>query len=191
MKFKLAFEWGKGAYIYVLCYSWCLGRTAGERKETESPSESSAFKHETPPESAHHFKHESFWREEEGATWLGGRADVLRPPPTPPHTLVKAVTQPDGVGESAAASARETQRACRPSAPLTRQAAVAMDTVNESLSSPLVWLCSAYRHGTERPLLPPFPPLYASPSPTAFFMWPIWIHYACNLFFIHFTLLTE
>lgn len=33
---------------------------------------------------------------------------------------------------------------------LTRQAAVAMDTVNESLSSPLVWPCSAYRHGTER-----------------------------------------
>lgn len=70
--------------------------------------------------------------------------------------------------------------------PLTRQAgrqagaglsAVAMDTVNGSLSSPLVWLCSAYRHGAERahtppPLPPPTPPSSSS-APSAFCMPPI------------------
>lgn len=82
---------------------------------------------------------------------------------------------------------QQREKLCVPAdPPLTRQAgreagaglsAVAMDTVNESLSSPLVWLCSAYRHGAERPPPPPHPPppppTPTSSSPSAFFMRPI------------------
>lgn len=77
---------------------------------------------------------------------------------------------------------QQREKLCVPADPLlTRQAgreagaglsAVAMDTVNESLSSPLVWLCSVYRHGAERPPRPPLPTPTSS-SPSAFFMRPI------------------